>query len=248
MSSKFTGYSFVTFERHEDALHVYKKLHNGIFYRIMRRILPSLAKKIYPKNVLNDNLIQVTFAPDPYDILWCNLGFSFKKKHFIRLFTHSTCLGLAIISNIVIYKLTEKQFKIVSPNQKVEKDISAKAISLLFSLCIYSINYVSTKIIEFSASTERRTVYTRIQNTITFKIAFYNVLNFIVVPVYVYLLLKKHIENEGDCKHAFARNIVFVAVFDAFFPLLNIVNPRFWYRVLKRKYYEKLNLQKTSIT
>ena len=143
-SDKFCGIAFVTFNTEYDKLQCLKTHYKTFRQRIYNYFLDTFKKFLKKKNKSDfffyDQRLVVTEAPEPSDVYWENLHYSYFNSLVRRTISESFAFFCLACFGVGIYFLSLYQTNISKTSQSTStnssESIKIKIIGTLISICI----------------------------------------------------------------------------------------------------------------
>ena len=187
------------------------------------------------------NSFMIQHATEAYEVLWQNLGYSFKEKYFYLLISVVVTIVLIGISLCIAIALNEAQYKLTENEEK--NNFLKYFLSFLISISIAIINSLARKILKkitknFEA-TETKTDYFI---SISIKISLFTFINTAIIP-----LASNYIRHKWGNNDILINNILLIFITNiTITPFVFYFAPPLWLK-LSRRAKARLDLEGISL-
>ncbi|KAL4468727.1 hypothetical protein ABPG74_005230 [Tetrahymena malaccensis] len=221
-----SGTAFVTFGSDNTAELVTSIFKRGLLNRIFVRITRY--------GSLNGNIVTIKRAPEPNDIYWENLCYSYFEKLTSNLITHFFTAVLLVAAFFIIFAISKAQDNIQSTSNK--NDPIVIFLSFIASLFIFIINNGLNMIIRKFAIFEKHATLTHYFIGVAQKSGIAQFLNTTIV---VYIIKKIKLESQIYISGGLLYTIHFILLMNLVGSFNIFMNPFYFYKLWQRRKAEK---------
>lgn len=188
-TKEFTGVAFFTFQKEKTRYLFYKKFPHSFLNKLFQnfkncfclcccRCCLSKSKK---KKYQQIQRLTVSKAPEPQDIIWEHLEYSFCQRFIRGLLLYFLSIILMGISFGCVLGLTTLQY---NSEQKYEDNFILKyGVSLSISAVIAIINFLITMVFKYLAPLEKPWTHTQLYLSLSIKLTVFTFFNAGIIPL-----------------------------------------------------------------
>ena len=239
--SNFCGCAFVTFNTIKEKQEFYNNYPHFLVEFIFYYFKNLIYYLCYCCTSKNDNLkkkyqrkeIRVFLSPEPEDIIWENLEFTFWQRSYRIFFIYFLSIIMIFIAYQIVYALTKLQDTIDDNWNGLKKYISSFLITIIISL----INLLFEFIMKYFTKMEKQKSMTNYYLSFSIKLSVFTFVTSALVPLIPNALnenLKKH--NNRNL----ITNILFICLANSFLtPILWTLNLRLIIKKIRIYFIER---------
>ena len=235
--NNFCGCAFATFNTIKDRDEFYNNyphfLVEFIFYYIQKLFNFLFCCGVCNSGKKRLERIRVYLAPEPEDIIWENLEFTFCQRFYRIIIIYLTSICLILIAFQIVFALNSLQDKITDN----WSGISKYGASLLITIIISLINLLFEYIMKFFTSMEKQKTMTNYYLSFSIKLTIFTFVTSAFVP-FVSNILNNNLKIHNN--KSLITNMLFIFLVNSFLtPILWTLNIRLIYKKIKIYFIER---------
>ena len=228
---EFTGTAFITFNTKAEAVLVSKQWNLG-FFRVFINWVTCLCPctKKYYRNY-KGRYIQVSLAPEPYDIIWDNLGYS-TNNQIIRMFVANILIFIIFALSFILIIGMKYLQKSDGVRSRVENGnfLEANLIHTVIGILISAVNSLLNIAIKLMAHVSRYETRTSWNIAVAWKTTISKTFNSCFIVLIANLIHgKDKFQEEFWTESGYASDAYFILMIHFILhPCIMVMNPDVW--------------------
>ncbi|CAK64281.1 unnamed protein product (macronuclear) [Paramecium tetraurelia] len=252
-SFQFSGVAIISYNTEDEANAVCKFFKATRLHLILSQVLRVIGKKDIRR--FGDNVILVSKAPEPGDILWGNLGVTLLEQYKRKLITNLATIFLLGICFGILFGLSYGQFSLTDTGKGEQLSqaelIAITILGVVASVLISIINNILAIIIRKFAELEAPTTKTEYDISAAKKLGFAQFLNTAIITLIVNLVIVKEGEKSYYAvikQGGLNQDVMLIFITNGIMPwLMALLDPFYLYRLFMR-YQIQLQGQACNVT
>ncbi|CAD8174102.1 unnamed protein product [Paramecium pentaurelia] len=239
-SFQFSGVAIISYNTEDEANAVCKFFRATRLHLILSQVMRVIGQKDIRR--FRDNVIVVSKAPEPGDILWGNLGVTLLEQYKRKLITNLATIFLLGICFGILFGLSYGQFSMTDTGKGEELSqaeiIAITVLGVIASVLISIINNILAIIIRKFAELEAPATKTEYDISAAKKLGFAQFLNTAIITLIVNLVIIKEGEKSYYAvikQGGLNQDVMLIFITNGIMPwLTSIIDPFYLYKLFMR--------------
>jgi len=242
-SQKFTGIAFVIFDTEEETNEVISKFEWKFFYSTAKFLGWT---SLFKEKTLNGVFIELKRAPEPFDVIWENLGYGWWEVAKKRLLTNLASLFIIVCSfgAILGINYVQSHFK----DQLSSNRYIITLLSLAVSIVVNIINSILEVFIRMMSKYEKHRTFTSYFISVAKKLSYGEFVNTAIITLIVQIIVSDSNDVKLWTEDGMVPKVYYLYILNAILPSIGYLLDPIYFIQLWKRFRVSSNPSKSKLT